>query len=241
MRTVANAGPAPREALLLRAIEIGRDGMLARRGGPFGALIAGGDGSIVAEGCNEVTSTNDPTAHAEIMAIRGACAALGTFTLAGHFLGADEAGARFAPDLAETMAWGDARYRDLAHLFSRTATDRGLPPPQLPEPEPFDGAAPTLIPLDGFGAVIFAGGFRPDYTSWLPWPEAFDSLGFPIQADGASTVVDGLHFVGVPFMRTRKSPLLIGVGEDAAVVASSITGGAALAWATADPCSGLGS
>jgi putative flavoprotein involved in K+ transport len=150
-------------------------------------------------------------------------------TLVGHFLGADEAGARFAPDLAETMAWGDARYRDLAHLFSRTATDRGLPQPHLPEPEPFDGAAPTLIPLAGIGAVIFAGGFRPDYQSWLPWPAAFDSLGFPIQADGASTIVDGLHFVGVPFMRTRKSPLLIGVGEDAAVVASSITGRAALA------------
>jgi tRNA(Arg) A34 adenosine deaminase TadA len=86
MRTVANEGRTPREALLLRAIEIGRDGMLARKGGPFGALIAGADGSIVAEGCNQVTSANDPTAHAEITAIRGACAALGTFTLAGHVL-----------------------------------------------------------------------------------------------------------------------------------------------------------
>ena len=45
-------------------------------------------------------------------------------------------------------------------------------------------------------------------------------------ADGASTVVDGLYFVGVPFMRTAKSPLLLGVGEDAAVVARTIAGGA---------------
>jgi tRNA(Arg) A34 adenosine deaminase TadA len=86
MRTIINEAPAPTEGLLLRAIEIGRDGMLARRGGPFGALIANADGSIVAEGCNEVTSTNDPTAHAEIMAIRRACAALGTFLLAGRVL-----------------------------------------------------------------------------------------------------------------------------------------------------------
>jgi tRNA(Arg) A34 adenosine deaminase TadA len=86
MPDVANEGPMPTVPLLLRAIEVGREGMLARRGGPFGALIARADGSIVAEGCNQVTSTNDPTAHAEITAIRGACAALGTFILANHVL-----------------------------------------------------------------------------------------------------------------------------------------------------------
>jgi tRNA(Arg) A34 adenosine deaminase TadA len=71
---------------MLRAVEIGRTGMLARRGGPFGALVAGPDGRIVGEGCNQVTSTNDPTAHAEVSAIRAACAALGTFQLDGHRL-----------------------------------------------------------------------------------------------------------------------------------------------------------
>lgn len=86
MHTVPSEGPASPESLLLRAIQVGRDGMRARRGGPFGALIAGAGGSIIAEGCNQVTSANDPTAHAEITAIRGACAALGTFTLAGHVL-----------------------------------------------------------------------------------------------------------------------------------------------------------
>jgi len=40
--------------------------------------------------------------------------------------------------------------------------------------------------------------------------------------DGASTIVDGLHFVGVPFLRKRKSPLLFGVDEDASVVAGTI-------------------
>ena len=53
-------------------------------------------------------------------------------------------------------------------------------------------------------------------------PGAFDEFGFPIQEDGASTVVDGLYFVGVHFMRTRKSATFFGVGEDAAIVARSI-------------------
>lgn len=86
MHTVPSESSASPESLLLRAIQIGRDGMLARRGGPFGVVIANADGEIVAEGCNQVTSTNDPTAHAEITAIRGACATLGTFILAGHVL-----------------------------------------------------------------------------------------------------------------------------------------------------------
>jgi hypothetical protein len=89
----------------------------------------------------------------------------------------------------------------------------------MPDPEPFDGRAPERISLEGFGAVIFTGGFRPDYRAWLPWPDAFDELGFPVQRDGASTVVDGLHFVGVHFLRKRKSSILLGMGEDAAIVA----------------------
>lgn len=143
-------------------------------------------------------------------------------TLAGHFLGADADRAFFAEDLPQTVAWGDTRFRELMDHFDRAAAGLGVPSPHVPDPEPFIEGGPAEIPHDGFGAVIFAGGFRPDYSSWLPWPEAFDELGFPIQQDGASTVVDGLHFVGVPFLRKRKSPLLYGVGEDAVLVASAI-------------------
>ncbi len=50
------------------------------KGGPFGAVIVR-DGEIIAEGYNQVTSANDPTAHGEVMAIREACAKLGTFSL----------------------------------------------------------------------------------------------------------------------------------------------------------------
>ena len=56
--------------------------MRAGLGGPFGALIAR-DGKVIAEGFNQVTSANDPTAHAEVVAIREACAKLGSFNLAG--------------------------------------------------------------------------------------------------------------------------------------------------------------
>lgn len=142
--------------------------------------------------------------------------------LAGHFLGASNGGVRFAGDLAESMAWGDERNRELMDLIARTAAKLGYPAPDDSPPEPFDPEAPEQLSLEGFGAVIFAGGFRPAYGSWLPWPDAFDNLGFPIQRDGASTVVEGLYFVGVHFLRQRKSALLIGVGEDAAIVARAI-------------------
>ena len=70
------------ETFLRRAIALSRERMAAGDGGPFGAVIAR-DGVIVAEGWNQVTSANDPTAHAEMVAIRRACQAVGSFSLAG--------------------------------------------------------------------------------------------------------------------------------------------------------------
>jgi guanine deaminase len=64
------------------AIRLAIDGVNAGRGGPFGAVVVR-DGQIIGRGCNQVTSTNDPTAHAEVVAIREACQHLGTFRLAG--------------------------------------------------------------------------------------------------------------------------------------------------------------
>lgn len=74
-----------REDFMRRAIALSHEGMEGGQGGPFGAVIAGG-GRVVAEGCNLVTSSCDPTAHAEIVAIRRACAALRRFDLRGHEL-----------------------------------------------------------------------------------------------------------------------------------------------------------
>ena len=65
-----------------RAISLALENIRSGRGGPFAAVIVK-DGRIIAEGTNRVTSTNDPTAHAEVVAIREACRALGDFQLAG--------------------------------------------------------------------------------------------------------------------------------------------------------------
>lgn len=143
-------------------------------------------------------------------------------TLLGHFVGAENGRARFAPDLAQSVAFGDARYADLCKLIRESCARRGEAAPPMPEPEPFVAESPETIDLTTFGAVIFTSGFRPDYRSWVQPAAAFDELGFPLEEDGASTVVPGLYFCGVHFMRTRKSSLLLGVGEDAAIVARSI-------------------
>lgn len=72
------------EEWLARTIELATANVAAG-GGPFGALIVR-DGGLIAEGQNRVTATLDPTAHAEVVAIRAACLAVGDFSLAGATL-----------------------------------------------------------------------------------------------------------------------------------------------------------
>ena len=68
------------ETFMRDAIHLSLDGVRSGRGGPFGCVVVRG-GKVVGRGSNQVTSTCDPTAHAEIVAIREACRALGTFQL----------------------------------------------------------------------------------------------------------------------------------------------------------------
>lgn len=70
----------PNPVFMQRAIQLAVENVRARKGGPFAAVIVR-DGQIIGEGANNVTTTNDPTAHAEINAIRDACRALNTFAL----------------------------------------------------------------------------------------------------------------------------------------------------------------
>lgn len=65
-----------------RAIALALENVRTGRGGPFAAVVAK-DGKVIGEGANSVTISNDPTAHAEIVAIRAACRALGSFQLTG--------------------------------------------------------------------------------------------------------------------------------------------------------------
>lgn len=71
-----------REDLMQTAVEMAANNVRSGTGGPFAALVVE-DGRIVGEGTNRVTTSNDPTAHAEILAIRSACEALGAFQLHG--------------------------------------------------------------------------------------------------------------------------------------------------------------
>lgn len=82
-RQAHTAGPPqPDSKFMAEAIRLATENVTSGRGGPFGAVIVR-DGEVVATGANQVTASNDPTAHAEVTAIRNACTALGTFSLEG--------------------------------------------------------------------------------------------------------------------------------------------------------------
>ena len=68
------------EKFMQQAIALSQNGIKNNEGGPFGCVVVKGD-KIIGRGNNKVTSTNDPTAHAEVVAIRDACKTLGTFQL----------------------------------------------------------------------------------------------------------------------------------------------------------------
>ncbi len=141
------------EGFLGRAIELARESVRAGSGGPFGAVVVC-DGTIVAEGCNRVTASHDPTAHAEVVAIRRACEVRADHRLVGctvyascepcpmclaaiYWSRADRivfAATRF--DAAEADFDDEEIYREL----SRSLDERNLPIENIKHPrrlEPF--------------------------------------------------------------------------------------------------------
>ena len=142
--------------------------------------------------------------------------------LLGHVESSDGRRVRFADDLAASVAWGDERRADFLRARAPLVEERGLPEPEPSDPEPLDAEPLPELDLRGFGAVITTAGYRPDYARWVHVPGAFDALGFPVHDECASSAAPGLWFAGVHFLRKRKSSLLYGVGEDAAIVARGI-------------------
>lgn len=141
--------------------------------------------------------------------------------LAGHLDSVSGGTVRFADDLTSSAAFGDARYDDMRRLVR----DRlGSVADELPDPAPFRCAPAQALDVASFGAVIVTSGFRPDYRGWVHLP-VFDDLGFPIVDGDLTTAVPGLYFCGVHFLRTRRSSLLFGVGQDAALVAAAVATG----------------
>ena len=145
--------------------------------------------------------------------------------LLGHFSGSKNGRAQFASDLTQSVAFGDSRYHDACDLIMKACASRSVKSPEMPTPPSFSPEnLPDHIELNELGAVVVTSGFRPDYGSFVKLPSAFDSQGFPLQQDGSSTVVPGLHFMGVHFQRKRLSATLFGVGEDAKVLAENLVG-----------------
>ena len=127
---------ASNDDFMRRAIALAAEAIAARGGGPFGAVIVR-DGRIIAEGANRVTSANDPTAHAEIVAIRAACQALGAFSLAGAEIFSS---CEPCPMCLAAIYW--ARLDRL--WFANTRADAAALPPHLAlRPQPRGGSAPA--------------------------------------------------------------------------------------------------
>jgi len=141
--------------------------------------------------------------------------------LLGRFDHADSSKVHFASDLAESVAFGDSRYVDIRNLIHGLCAETGIAAPEMPDPPAFDATAPESIELARIGTVVFTSGFRPDYSRWVAIP-TFDDMGFPLHREGQSTVAPGLFFVGVHFLRKRKSSTFLGIGEDATIVANQV-------------------
>jgi putative flavoprotein involved in K+ transport len=145
-------------------------------------------------------------------------------TLLGHLRGAADGRLDVAPDLHESLSKADQFEAQLVKLIDGYIAKKCLDAPEERLPELRDGFDQAVITdLDvrnaGITSVIWAAGYRLDF-SWVKVP-TFDEDGYPVQQRGV-TRYPGLYFVGLPWLHTRKSGLLLGVGEDAEYVASRI-------------------
>lgn len=167
--------------------------------------------------CNVPVSGNDGghDCNPRWLARRGA-------TLIGRVEGIEETRLRIGPGLLENLAAGDefvAGFRRMADERARAAgLDVGGPEPDE-EKVPVQEVSELDLRAAGISTVIWANGFRPDH-SWIEGVET-DEQGWPRHDRGVSAV-QGLHFVGLHWLRKRKSSLLLGVGEDAAYIADQI-------------------
>ena len=149
-------------------------------------------------------------------------------TLLGHLRGATDGRLDVAPDLHESLSKADQFEAQLVKLIDGYIAKNGLDAPEERLPELRDGFDQAVITeLDvrtaGITTVIWAAGYRFDF-SWVKLPVC-DEDGYPVQERGV-TRYPGLYFVGLPWLHTRKSGLLLGVGEDAEYIAGRI----AAAW-----------
>ena len=167
--------------------------------------------------CNPAVSGNDGghDCNPRTLAARGA-------VLLGRLEGCADGRVRCGTGLQGSLAAGDAFVAGLRERIDDHIRAEGLDEPEDAPAEPAPVAeAPAELDLrrEGIGTVLWATGFRPD-LSWIDLPLA-DEHGWPRQTDGF-TEHPGLVFVGLQWLRKRKSALLFGVAEDAELVASRL-------------------
>ncbi len=147
-----------------RAIALATQNVLSHAGGPFGAVVERA-GEIIATGTNLVTATNDPTAHAEVVAIRAACRALGDFRLEGC---AVYASCEPCPMCLAAIYW--ARCEAIFYGNSAAdATDAGFDDTLLYE-EVSHPPRQRRIPM----TRLLAGEARESFDAWRTLPDRID-------------------------------------------------------------------
>ncbi len=146
-------------------------------------------------------------------------------TLLGRVQGAQGGRVSIAPNLKETLAKVDEFETNVLKMIDGFIERSGLAAPKEAVPQARDGyAAEIITELDltaaGISTVIWAMGYAWDY-SFIKLP-VLDGDGYPVQQRGV-TQFPGLYFLGLHWLHTRKSALLLGVGDDAAYIAEQIT------------------
>ena len=147
--------------------------------------------------------------------------------LLGRVKSARDGKVQLVPDLKDNLTKADEFAENILKQLDQAVSQVGMPFPEDTNPrgigpEVPDEADPILeldLQASGITSIVWATGYRSEF-SWIRLP-VLDSWGNPIQRRGV-TAVPGLLFVGLEWMHTQKSGLLLGVGDDAAYVASAI-------------------
>lgn len=148
--------------------------------------------------------------------------------LVGRLAGVADGKAQFSGSLRNVCELADLKLNRLLGTFDEWATARdvvdAVGPPHLPAPTCLEASPALGLDFDraGIRTVIWATGFRPDYT-WLDVP-VIDAKGNIRHDGGVVREAPGLYVMGLPFLRRRKSSLIDGVGEDAREVSGAVAG-----------------
>ena len=146
--------------------------------------------------------------------------------LLGHMAGAQDGKVKLLPDLKENLARADQAEADIIAMIDQYIEKHGINAPQEDLPKHQDGyVLEEITELDlqaaGIRTVIWAMGFKFDYS--LVKLPVTDEDGYPVQQRGV-TQFPGLYFIGMSWLYKHKSPLLMGVGEDAQYIVSHLIG-----------------